>query len=140
VKKILVAVDGSEHAQRALDLAMTLAPQLGSSLTLAYAVPEAVLLGEPALVNLAEMQRQHEDYARGLLDGLQAKHAGRGVAIETRVLHGSPAEAISDAAASLPADMVVVGTRGRNALARVLLGSISDRLVHICPKPVLVVR
>ena len=140
MKRILVAVDGSEHAQRALDVALDLAPQLGSVITLAYVVPPAAMLGEPTLINVMELERQHEQYAQGLLEGLRMKYASRTQPMEAHVLHGSPAEALADAANSLHADMVVVGTRGRNALARVLLGSVAHRLVVICHKPVLVVR
>jgi nucleotide-binding universal stress UspA family protein len=140
MKRILVAVDGSEHAQRALDVALDLAPQLGAVLTLVYVVPPAAMLGEPTLINVMELERQHEQYAQGLLDGLRMKYASRTLTLEAHVLHGSPAEALADATTSLHADMIVVGTRGRNALARVLLGSVAHRLVVICPKPVLVVR
>jgi nucleotide-binding universal stress UspA family protein len=140
MKRILVAVDGSEHAQRALDTALELAPQLGATIVLAYVVPEVALFGEPSLINVAELQRQHDEYAHGLLDGLRMKYASRSQTLEAQVLHGSPAEALSDAAVQLQADLVVVGLRGRNALARALLGSITHRLVQICPQPVLVAR
>jgi len=63
-----------------------------------------------------------------------------GLAISTAVLFGSPAECIAEQAAAPGVGMVVVGSRGHGAVARVFLGSVSDRLVHICPKPVLVVH
>ena len=140
MKRILVAVDGSEHAQRALTTAVELATPLGATLILAYVVPPAAMLGEPTMVNVIELEKQHEQYARGLLDGLRMKYSSRALALEAEVLHGSPAEALADAATALHAEMVVVGTRGRNILARALLGSVAHQLVQICPKPVLVVR
>jgi nucleotide-binding universal stress UspA family protein len=62
------------------------------------------------------------------------------VQAETSVLSGSPAETLAEAAAAPDVDLVVLGSRGRGAVARVLLGSVSDRLIHISPKPVLVVH
>lgn len=51
-----------------------------------------------------------------------------------------PAEALAELAREPDVDLVVVGHRGRSAMARALLGSVADRLVQISPKPVLVVR
>ena len=69
-----------------------------------------------------------------------AKLGESGVQADTLVLSGSPAESLAEAALSGEVDLVVVGSRGRGAVARVLLGSVSDRLVHISHKPVLVAR
>jgi nucleotide-binding universal stress UspA family protein len=55
-------------------------------------------------------------------------------------LTGSPAEAIADLALEEHVWGVAIGAKGHGALGRVLLGSTADRLVHICHKPVLVVR
>ena len=66
--------------------------------------------------------------------------ARAGVPIDMKVARGSPAETLSELAASGDMLMVVVGHRGRNAAARLLLGSVADRLVQISPKPVVVVR
>jgi len=61
------------------------------------------------------------------------------VEVSTTVLFGAPAESIAEEAAAADVGMVV-GSRGHGAVARVFLGSVSDWLVHISPKPVLVVR
>jgi nucleotide-binding universal stress UspA family protein len=79
-------------------------------------------------------EREHElDEARAFLKekGIQAK------AIEGR---GGAAEVICEAAKQEGADLVVVGTRGQNAIARALLGSVSTTVVHEAPCDVLVVR
>jgi nucleotide-binding universal stress UspA family protein len=60
--------------------------------------------------------------------------------VETSLLEGRTAEALAEEAKRDDIRMVIVGHRGRGAAARVLLGSVADRLVQICPKPVLVVR
>jgi nucleotide-binding universal stress UspA family protein len=58
---------------------------------------------------------------------------------EAIVLHGSPGPAICDLAASLPASVIVLGTRGRGGLRRAVLGSVSDYLVRQAPCPVVTV-
>ena len=63
-----------------------------------------------------------------------------GVRIETMVLAGPPAEMLAEQAKIGDVDMVVVGHRGRGAISRLLTGSVADRLVQICTKPVTVVR
>jgi nucleotide-binding universal stress UspA family protein len=63
-----------------------------------------------------------------------------GVDTASTILYGSPAESIAGEAAAADVGMVVVGSRGHGAVARMFLGSVSDRIVHISPKPVLVVR
>ena len=70
----------------------------------------------------------------------KAAAAAEGVRAETKLLKGQPADAIADAAVSSNVDLVVVGSRGRGAVTRVLLGSTSDRLINICEKPVLIVH
>lgn len=60
--------------------------------------------------------------------------------VRTIELEGPAAERIADLAENDGYDLVAVGSRGRNAVARVFLGSVADRLVHSCKKPVLVAR
>jgi nucleotide-binding universal stress UspA family protein len=68
------------------------------------------------------------------------KGFSRGAATASRNLLGAPAETIADLAMDEGFDLVVVGNKGRGAVSRVLLGSVADRLTHICKRPVLVVR
>ncbi len=140
MKRILVAVDGSECAQKAARLAADIALRFGSRLTLVYVVPQLLLPPDVYGLTLADAEREHAAYAEKLLGEAAVKLGEPGVQTDTQVLFGSPAETIAEAAAEPDVSLVVVGSRGRGAVARMLLGSVSDRLVHICPKPVLVVH
>ncbi len=138
MKRILVAMDGSECAQRAARLAADIALRFGSKLTLVYVVPKLLLPPDVYGLALADTEREHAAYAEKLLGEAVLKLEEPGVQIETQVLHGSPAETLAEAAQAPDVSLVAVGSRGHGAVARMLLGSVSDRLVHICPKPVLV--
>jgi len=140
MKRILVGVDGSEHSARAARLAADIALRFGAKLTLAYVVPRLALPPDVYGLTVAEVEKEHGAFAEKLLAEAVAKLAEPGVEVGTLVLFGSPAESLAEAAAAPDVALVVAGHRGRGAVARVLLGSVTDRLVHICAKPVLVAR
>ena len=137
MRKIVVAYDGSEHARRALERAAVLAREGASVTVIAVADAEPVPAGRgpataPVLMVAAERQRALEE-AKALL-------AERGVEAETAEAFGDAGHAIAEEAKRQGADLVVVGTRGRNVVERLLLGSVSTKVVHEAPCDVLVVR
>jgi nucleotide-binding universal stress UspA family protein len=138
MKRILVGVDGSEPALKAARLAAEIALRFGARLTLAYVVPRLLLPPDAYGLTVAEVESEHQSFAQKLLAAARAKLGEPGVEVDTFVLYGSPAESLAEAAAQLDADLVVVGSRGRGAVARSLLGSVTDRLVHVSSKAVLV--
>ena len=140
MKRILVGVDGSDASHHAAALAAEIALRFGARLTLAYVVPRLLLPPDAYGLTLAEVEDEHNEFAQKLTADAMAKVAESGVETDTMILHGSPAEGLAEAAQAPEVGLVVVGSRGRGAVARVLLGSVTDRLVHICTKPVLVTR
>jgi nucleotide-binding universal stress UspA family protein len=138
MKKILVAVDGSAPSLHAAKMALEIAQATGATLTAVYSVPPVALPGEVPFTIVNDVVKA--DTARGqtLLQEV-LKELGTPTA-QAMLLEGSPAEKIAETAETQDFDLVVVGSRGRNAVARLFLGSVADRLVHICKKPVLVVR
>jgi nucleotide-binding universal stress UspA family protein len=138
MKRILVGVDGSEPALKAARLAAEIALRFGARLTLAYVVPRLLLPPDAYGLTVAEVEGEHQAFAQKLLGAARAKLGEPSVEVDTAVLYGSPAESLAEAAAQLDADLVVVGSRGRGAVARTLLGSVTDRLVHVSAKAVLV--
>jgi nucleotide-binding universal stress UspA family protein len=140
MRRILVGVDGSEASQGAARLAAEIAVRFGARLTLAYVVPNLLLPPDAYGLNIMDVEQGNREFAEKVLTRCLADLGEAGVQAETAVLSGPAAESLAEAAVSGGADLVVVGSRGRGAVARVLLGSVSDRLVHICAKPVLVAR
>lgn len=138
MKRIIVAIDGSEEAKKALQLATQLARRFESKLTITHAIPKYDAEGE--LEPILEFGRLYEDRARAMLDHTRTAVDLPSDQVETLLLRGPPAESIAQAAEPPDVGMVVIGSRGLGAVARVLMGSVSDRLVHICSKPVLIVR
>ena len=141
MKRILVGVDGSKESRDAARFAAGIARAIEAQLIIASVVPGvAATEGAPELVVRAEEWVQKEREQAAALVREIAAFVDKGVVVETLVITGAPAVALADQARAGDVEMVVVGHRGRNAVARALLGSVADRLVQISPKPVLVVR
>ena len=145
-KNILVAVDGSRHAERAFEEAVDLARSTGASLTAVTAFPDIApwvfVGGYGALVPPESLQAVHEQSRREhtrMLDEL-IERAGGDFDVERVVVQGSPAEAILARAASGDDDLIVMGTRGRGELRSLLLGSVSHHVLQASPIPVLVLH
>ena len=139
MRRILVGVDGSPESRRAADQAAELARLLEAKLLLAYVVSLPAALG-PEPIELSGWEIAERARARDLLEELGRHYREQGIGIETAWPSGAPAETLAEMASTDDVDLVVVGHRGRGSLARVLLGSVADRLVQISPKPVLVNR
>lgn len=141
MKRILVAIDGSDEAGRALRMAAELARAFGARLTLAHAAPRpAPWATDQATAERVGFERAYAQHARRVLAEARDDAEALGVEADTVLAWGPPAEAVADAAKAQGADLVVAGSRGLGAASRVLLGGVSNRLVHISPVPVLLVR
>ncbi len=137
MKKILVAVDGSAASITAAQKALSLSQTLGAEMTLIHVALPTVIAGDlpvaPTL-NLREADLAHgAEILKTVSKALSAE------TLPVMNLWGSPAHLIAETASSHNFDLVVAGSKGRNAISRALLGSVSDRLVHLSQKPVLVI-
>jgi nucleotide-binding universal stress UspA family protein len=137
-KKVIWATDGSEAADRAMPHAKAIAAESGAPMVVVHC-EEFTIPGKgggslPVRANEEELQAKIERQIAELSsDGVK-------VTLEsTRSRVGGAAHAIADIAAAEQADLIVVGTRGHTALAGLLLGSVTQRLLHISPCPVLAV-
>jgi nucleotide-binding universal stress UspA family protein len=140
MKRILVAIDGSDPSLKAARMGADIATRFGAKLTLVHVVPKLLLPPDVYGLTLAEVEREHKAYAERLLAKAVAFLAEPSLEITSTIQYGAPAESIAHEAAGEDVSLVVVGSRGHGAVARVFLGSVSDRIVHISPKPVLVVH
>ncbi len=139
MKRILAAVDGSVSSLNAARKALELARLSNASVTLLNVVPPALLYGEGAL-GVASVDEAQDASAAQLLREVTSALEHATPVPTTLKLQGLPAETISETAIRGEFDMVVVGNTGRGGISRLLVGSVADRLVHICQVPVLIVR
>jgi nucleotide-binding universal stress UspA family protein len=138
---ILVPIDFSDHATAALDLAIELTRATPARVHLlhAYEVPLGAI--PPYGVTLpATLLEQVRDAAARRIEKSAQRVEAAGVACETHVVHGAPADAIVETAANISADLIVMGTRGLTGVKHVLLGSVAERTVRTAPCPVLTIR
>ena len=134
-KTIVLALDGSEGSRRAIPLAVGLAQRDDARIVIAHVEQDlAGKGGAPVRVTEDEIQ----DEIRKQADELSAE--GVDTAVEMRnVMGGGPAHAIEEIADKAGADLIILGTRGHAPVAGLLLGSVTQRLLHITRRPVLVV-
>lgn len=136
LRTILVAVDGSSHAEAALAFAKDLARRYEASLCLLHAFPHVSdLLGHPEYDQLLEARTM---IGQTLLDAARSE-VGNDIEVETHLLEGPPAQAILSVAAEERVDLIVMGSRGHGRLAGLLLGSVSTSVSQRAPCPVLIV-
>lgn len=137
MKKILVAYDGSTHADAALDMAADMAQRYGAALVLLHAYPHVSdMLGTP---HYDEMLAARTLLGKNILDAARARLPAE-LEVETQLIEGPPAHAILRVAAEEGCDLIVVGSRGRGQLAGLLLGSVSSTVAHHANCPVLIVH
>jgi nucleotide-binding universal stress UspA family protein len=141
MKTILVPVDGSVGANRAVQFAARLARDTGAALTLlhVYDAPTASQMGL-ARQSGDDFKRAMEELGAASFGAADKALANQDVKVEREVVMGHPAAEIVAKAQTMKADLVVMGSRGRTELESVLLGSVSERVVRQAPCPVTIVR
>jgi nucleotide-binding universal stress UspA family protein len=139
IRQVLVAVDGSDGSKRAARFARELAAALQARVTLLHVIelPASLPLEAYGLTRTQVYEGQLE--AAGDLLGALAAEMPAGM-VEQVIESGSPAETICAQAEERSADLVILGSRGMGAVGRWLLGSVSDRVVHLCKRPVTIAR
>lgn len=146
--RILIATDGSDLADRALDRGLELAKLAGSEVTIVTVTePAAVIGGGYATVAgtmvdpLPELIEAQNKGARELLERAAKRAADQGVTARTVLVDNSfPAEGIVRAATDIDAQLIVMGSHGRRGLNRLLLGSQTNNVLAHTKVPVLVTR
>jgi nucleotide-binding universal stress UspA family protein len=140
--KILVPVDGSPHAKKALEHAIAQAKLTGSSITTMYVVHTRVYgaAQEAGFATIAPLVHDLEEYGRRILGEAQATGQAAGIETNTFLVHGLPADEIIRKAEIDKYDMIVIGNRGRTIAKSILLGSVSNRVSHRAKCPVLIVK
>ncbi|OCK54149.1 universal stress protein [Bradyrhizobium sp. LMTR 3] len=140
--KLLIPVDGSANASRALAYALKFAKEIGPvELHLLTVHPEPVIYGEIQVYvskeKMEELQRKHsEDILRPAIEAARAAD----VSYTSDILIGDTAPMIIKRADELNCDGIVMGTRGMGAIGNLVMGSVATKVVHLTTVPVTLVK
>jgi len=151
-KNILVAVDGSEHSQKALNQALGLAERFKGKITLIHVystvvplAPSVDTLSTPTLATAstaiaAKMTEEARKKGSQVLDEAEQTVKERGISVEKVLREGDAVKEVVAVAQEREFDLIVVGHRGLSKLKELLLGSVSEGVSHKAPCPVLIVK
>jgi nucleotide-binding universal stress UspA family protein len=144
-KRILIAVDGSDTSDRALQEAINLAKDQQAMLSIVYAVDEVSLSADTEFVDPAMISNAWVEAGREILNKASNLAVAASVQAQTRLIELDHfgmriADAIVEEAKAWSADIIVVGTHGRTGLSHLLLGSVAEDIVRASRLPVLLVH
>ncbi|MCW3991093.1 MAG: universal stress protein [Candidatus Bathyarchaeota archaeon] len=152
IQKILVALDGSEPSERALEYAVEFAERWSAELTLLAVIPRVMLPVFPdegfgatpiaAAKDFGQYQERMSTIYQNVLTeaetDLRRDHPE--VKVVTRLEEGRPSSTIVGVAEEDDFDLIVMGSRGIGGITGWILGSTSRRVVDSCTKPILIVK
>ena len=142
IRNLLVPIDFSPSANKALVYALSFAEQFGAKVTLLNVVEPAVYPIELGYVPLEidTLHRAMQNSARERLADIAAKRVPGRFRANTLVRVGRPHQEITKAAKELESDLIVIATHGYTGLKHAVMGSTAERVVRHAPCPVLTVR
>ena len=138
MKNIILAVDGSEYSNRALQFAKTLAERFEATLWLVHIFPHTSdLLGYE---DYEKFYSKRKAGGQVLLDDARQQLGITGLNLREELQEGPEAESILNIAKNCQTDLIVMGTRGHGTLKGLLVGSVSRKVIHHSSCPVMVVH
>lgn len=136
IDSVVIATDGSESVERAVDVALDLARRFDATVHALYVIDAGDVDSSPSQLR-EEFREALADRGEDALSTVRERTDGDVVAT---IREGRPAAEIAAYAREQNADLVAIGTRGRHGEHRFLIGSVAERVVRTCPVPVLTVR
>ncbi|HMS10246.1 MAG TPA: universal stress protein [Pyrinomonadaceae bacterium] len=144
--KILLATDGSAQSEAAIDMLKNFSFKSGDEMKIVsvvdMAVPMAIDIYGGYLPDTTEMEKTAREHAEKVLSETCERLEGicKNLTVTSDVLFGSPESRIVETAEEWGSDLIVVGSHGYSRWERLLLGSVSQSVVHHAPCSVMVVR
>lgn len=133
IKRILIATDFSNCSKKAYAEAVQLARQLNGTVLLTHVIEP---IGSVHIEPLAYLELKLGQ----ALDRMAHPAREEGIKVETHLFKGDPAAEIIKAAKDLQCDLIVMGTHGRTGMPRLLMGSVTERVLRASPVPIVAVR
>jgi nucleotide-binding universal stress UspA family protein len=135
-EKILLATDGLKYSETAIDRAMEFAKSYGSELKIISVVD----VNEEFFARAPEAVEGLLNRARGLVDSVKKKATSEGIKAEGLVREGEAYKSIVNVSKEEKADAIIMGSHGRTGLRRLLMGSVTEKVIGYSACPVLVVK
>jgi nucleotide-binding universal stress UspA family protein len=136
-RRILIPLDGSELAEKALKKALEIAKSYGSTLLLTSVVPLIELSGEYSSLTFIETLQKMRDRSQSYLDRKLDELSTERIRVDATVLVGDPATRVVELAEEHKIDLIVLSSRGRTGLARWYFGSTAEDIARKSRLPVL---
>lgn len=144
--RILAPVDFSHCSRTALNYAISLAEQLGAELRVLHVCEVPALVSPDLVVTIPDQPTQtisdwvQSEAKAGMDEFMKEVVRPEGLKIDVKLASGDAPERIAKEAKEYAADLVVMGTHGRKGMAHLIMGSVAERTLRICPCPVLTIR
>ena len=148
IRKILIAVDGSERSINAVEFAVDLATKYDSEICLVHVIPNSIwrycmATDEEDLISphiIKNTIKEMEEEGERLLSSVLTSVKGAGIEAHAQLDHGYPAKKILQIAKEENFDLIVMGSSDRGTITRLFFGSISDEVIRKAPCPILLVK
>jgi nucleotide-binding universal stress UspA family protein len=140
IKKILIPTDGSDCSLRAADVGISLAKLLGAEIIVIYAIDIIILEELTKSIGSKDIEKELKEKGERYLNYVAKLGKKEGLKTESILAKGEPHDQIVHFSKTLGVDMIVMGTYGRRGTKRILIGSVTERVIEYAPCPVLVVK
>ena len=127
---IMVPTDGSEFAQRAENVAISIASKYNARIIGAYVIDEKLIYPYEVL----------EEEGKGILKNLSSKAKKEGIIVDEILVVGNPAKDLVTIIKRMKPELVVIGTHSKKGLEKLLLGSVAENVLKTVDPPVLLVK
>ncbi len=138
-KKIVLAVDGSEVSKNALRHAVELAKQNNGTLIAVHVIPP-IDVTDIETFKPETLMRGLKEEGEKILSEVKELAGKEGVKVQTVIEEGIPFEKICEVAQNSDGDLIVMGSHGRTGIGKVLIGSVTERVISRAHCPVLAVK
>lgn len=141
MQKVLLAIDGSENAMRAVSYLIKRASSARDQYQVALVNVQYPLHGTVAnFINGAQLKQYHHDEGMKALAPAQALLSEAAIAHAHHLFVGEPAEVISRFAREQGCDEIIIGSRGLGNIGSLLVGSVASKIIHLSEVPVVLVK
>lgn len=128
--KIMVPSDGSKYAEKAEDMAISLAEKLGSSVVAVHVIDEKLIYPFDIM----------EEEGNEILSKINEKGSANGVKVDEVLIFGNPRHDMKKISEKSGADLLVIGSHGKSGLEKILMGSVAENAIKTVEIPVLLVK